>query len=575
MGNKFYAIKRGKKVGIYATWDECKQYVTGYSGAEYKSFTTKKEAENYFNNAGQAIKGNIIDTVSSGAVAYVDGSFNNETKEFSYGAVIFWGNKEYQFSDKFNDEKLAEMHNVAGELKGAEKAMEFALENKISKLSIYHDYEGIAKWCTDEWKAKKEGTKAYKNFYKKIKEKVNIDFIKVKGHSGDKYNELADKLAKEAMLKPIVAQIEIPKVDNIPEKEVQRAVSVSVYIDKDAVDDIISTVGNKEWESFECEKITKLGNADRCVFYVDGKKAMLDFFFREDGPTTIQSKSNNIELSERLKLLIQEQCEYKEIGTSKTHSLLINNEWAIKLVNFMSTLDKVTYNHKSYQQPKHEFYQFRSNIGDKITFIIYDTGKLVIQGKPAYLYSEAISFLSYCPKITMEDILAANNKFQNIDVKTDDVREELKALMPSAYDKIDDTIVKILTPSLVLKKVKVELEDYSCYAFPALRALEGYLKFLFLSKEISVNRNFGLFYDYNSASGQHYLNRTYSIEVNDRKTQTAMEEIYNYFNKNRHTLFHTEQILIATSILEDRQEADLIINEVINMIEGTYYGIIN
>jgi len=28
---------------------------------------------------------------------------------------------------------------------------------------------------------------------------VDIDFIKVKGHSGDKYNELADKLAKKAL----------------------------------------------------------------------------------------------------------------------------------------------------------------------------------------------------------------------------------------------------------------------------------------------------------------------------------------------------------------------------------------
>lgn len=202
MGNKFYAIRKGEKTGIYTTWDECKKYITGYSGAEYKSFTTKKGAEDYFNNNTQEVSDKNqenIDTDISGAVAYVDGSFNSDTKEFSYGAVIFWEKKEYHFSDKFNDEKLAEMHNVAGELKGSERAIEFALENKISKLTIHHDYEGISKWCTGEWQAKKVGTKAYKNFYETAKDKVHIEFVKVKGHSGDKYNDLADKLAKEAI----------------------------------------------------------------------------------------------------------------------------------------------------------------------------------------------------------------------------------------------------------------------------------------------------------------------------------------------------------------------------------------
>ena len=57
---------------------------------------------------------------------------------------------------------------------------------------------GIAKWCTGEWKTNKDGTIAYKKFYDKIRKKVDITFEKVKGHSGDKYNDLADKLAKKA-----------------------------------------------------------------------------------------------------------------------------------------------------------------------------------------------------------------------------------------------------------------------------------------------------------------------------------------------------------------------------------------
>ena len=36
-------------------------------------------------------------------------------------------------------------------------------------------------------------------FYDEMKEKIEIEFVKVKGHSNDKYNDLADELAKKAL----------------------------------------------------------------------------------------------------------------------------------------------------------------------------------------------------------------------------------------------------------------------------------------------------------------------------------------------------------------------------------------
>lgn len=77
--------------------------------------------------------------------------------------------------------------------------MEYCLKHGISSLCIFHDYEGIAKWCEGQWEAKKEGTRAYRDFYRRASEKLNITFRKVKGHSGDTWNDLADRLAKEAL----------------------------------------------------------------------------------------------------------------------------------------------------------------------------------------------------------------------------------------------------------------------------------------------------------------------------------------------------------------------------------------
>ncbi len=164
--------------------------------------------------AGLIIAGEVIRSLSEVSVqtvqpkttpkvekitAYVDGSYNVATKEYSYGAVIFAGDKKECFSEKFNDPELATMRNVAGELEGSMKAMRYAVEAGAKELDIFYDYEGIEKWCTGAWKTNKDGTKAYKAFYEQISKKVKVNFHKVKGHSGDRYNDEADILAKAAL----------------------------------------------------------------------------------------------------------------------------------------------------------------------------------------------------------------------------------------------------------------------------------------------------------------------------------------------------------------------------------------
>lgn len=43
----FYAVARGKQTGIFTTWPECQNQVKGFSGAVYKKFKTKIEADNF------------------------------------------------------------------------------------------------------------------------------------------------------------------------------------------------------------------------------------------------------------------------------------------------------------------------------------------------------------------------------------------------------------------------------------------------------------------------------------------------------------------------------------------------
>ena len=205
MAKKYYAVRKGRKTGVFATWAECQKQVTGFSGAEFKSFGTMEEARIFVGSnapadCDAAVENGVpAQNLPGGVIAYVDGSYRSDTGEFSYGMVILQDGEEHTFCQKMTDKELALMHNVAGEIKGSEAAMQYAMDHNISEITIYHDYEGIAKWCTGAWKANKSGTQAYQAFYQAASKKVKIHFEKVKGHSNDKYNDMADQLAKSAL----------------------------------------------------------------------------------------------------------------------------------------------------------------------------------------------------------------------------------------------------------------------------------------------------------------------------------------------------------------------------------------
>ena len=44
---KVYAVKQGRQTGIFDTWAECQEQIKGFSGAVYKSFTSREDAEKY------------------------------------------------------------------------------------------------------------------------------------------------------------------------------------------------------------------------------------------------------------------------------------------------------------------------------------------------------------------------------------------------------------------------------------------------------------------------------------------------------------------------------------------------
>ncbi len=257
----YYAVQRGKKPGVYNTWADCQAQVKGFSGAVFKKFASKAEAEAFAGasggygsvggngsksngGSGYGISGgrtgssgsaasscrNAADVTSASAsvpqgpqfhsvsdikpeditseftgvdteaLAYVDGSYNIRSKKFGYGGILMRRDGTFEIlQGSGTDASLASMRNVAGEIHGSMAAIRAAGKQGVKSITVFYDYMGIEMWADNKWKANKEGTIEYKAFISEMRNSMEIRFQKVAAHTGVRFNELVDKLAKESV----------------------------------------------------------------------------------------------------------------------------------------------------------------------------------------------------------------------------------------------------------------------------------------------------------------------------------------------------------------------------------------
>lgn len=202
MAKKVYAVRKGRTTGLFMSWDDCKAQVDGFAGAEYKSFADPTDAMAYLGLTGGAEA--AAEKFPEGVRAYVDGSYDSASGRFSCGVVIVEtdasGNSETtEINAAFDDAEAAQQRNIAGEIMGSKLAIDHCMANEIKSVEIYHDYEGIGAWADRKWKANNPLTQGYRDYVEEARKSIDIRFVKVKAHAGNKYNELADKLAKKAL----------------------------------------------------------------------------------------------------------------------------------------------------------------------------------------------------------------------------------------------------------------------------------------------------------------------------------------------------------------------------------------
>lgn len=206
MSKKFYAVRIGRQPGIYEDWEQAKAEVDGYPNASYKSFKNLADAQTFMGQTthtpeNKEEKNSTIEPTSTDTViAYVDGSFDKSSQRYSFGAVLIQDDLVLQKLSRVGDNpKYQGSWQIAGEVFGALHAIQWAIEHQFKKIIVHYDYLGIEKWALGEWRTNKNVSIDYVQSFKKLASQIEVEFVKVKAHSGVQYNEMADQIAKDAL----------------------------------------------------------------------------------------------------------------------------------------------------------------------------------------------------------------------------------------------------------------------------------------------------------------------------------------------------------------------------------------
>lgn len=153
-----------------------------------------------------------------GAIAYVDASYSDTGRFGSIGIVMLTRSDVIQYSEIPKNLEDCALTSTNHELLAAAKAIQMAKERHIKNLIIKHDNNSIAEVAKSHSVTKTSMEEWYKQLVMKHREKMSITFKKVKGHSKEYFNELADTLANKALKAERVKRANTPLFFSLGDK---------------------------------------------------------------------------------------------------------------------------------------------------------------------------------------------------------------------------------------------------------------------------------------------------------------------------------------------------------------------
>ncbi|WP_315444428.1 ribonuclease HI [uncultured Selenomonas sp.] len=216
MAKKYYAVKRGRKTGLFTVWAECAAQVQGFQGAVYKGFMTEAEARDWLDGSsapysaksGTAVKKKSApkaeEPVDADYIIHTDGSCLRNPGGAGGWAAVIENSATGEVAEHSGGDP--ETTNNRMELTAALMAVTSVPEG--ARIALYTDSQYLKNAFTKFWLPawKKRGWKKAdgepvlnQDLWMKIDAAFavrRIQFYWVKGHAGNPRNERCDELAR-------------------------------------------------------------------------------------------------------------------------------------------------------------------------------------------------------------------------------------------------------------------------------------------------------------------------------------------------------------------------------------------
>lgn len=332
-------------------------------------------------------------------------------------------------------------------------------------------------------------------------------------------------------------------------------------LDIDKIDDCINVYVKKY--GWTIEKHTQHEKVRYTITIPGKEKALIEFFFKKNGKVTIGvTLGRNKKVTEDIAAHIKRECEI--IGV-EYGALSIQNFPQEDIGIVLDYLSSFIVEEKEISSGKQ--YKISSEHGEKININYYTNGRFLLQGKGVRIRQYVIEAL--CELLSYEDIIDIQSRSIEVDIQSDEILTEFQNLMPEAYGLLDSKLIAIISPSIVFRKLDISLADYSYVMYPVLRGVEGVVKSLLTDFDITLSREFKDIF-IKQENGLFKLHDSKRIIINITPISDKIEECYNFFVTQRHSLFHVDDTITTTRTISNRQTAIDLCNEAFELIESTY-----
>ena len=219
MAKKYYAVKRGRKTGIFTVWVECAAQVQGFQGAVYKGFMTEAEARDWLDGAAdsaapcaarsgaEAKKSfalTVEEPVDADYIIHTDGScLRNPGGAGGWAAVIetvATGEvREYSGGDPETTNNRMELTAALMAVTSVPEGARIALYTDSQYLKNAFTKFWLPAWKKRGWKKADGAPVLNQDLWMQLDAAFaarRVRFHWVKGHAGNPRNERCDELAR-------------------------------------------------------------------------------------------------------------------------------------------------------------------------------------------------------------------------------------------------------------------------------------------------------------------------------------------------------------------------------------------